>query len=197
MGQLSGNNDRMTTAGSWHNHSRTPGVMGRERTTMDDVQDVASDLSAVLREAIPALAAISEADSHRTRGIESWSRKQVLGHLVDSALNNLHRFVRAQQSDRLTFPDYDQGHWVAAGGYDERPWPALVSLWGELNAQVAHVISRIPAPRLTTPCRIGDGQPVSLEFIARDYVKHLRHHLEQVLDPEASLGRKYKPFAEA
>jgi hypothetical protein len=38
---------------------------------------------------------------------------------------------------------------------------------------------------------------VSLEFIARDYVKHLRHHLEQILDPEASLGKKYQSFAEA
>jgi len=164
---------------------------------MAKVNDVAQDLGAIVRVTVPALEAMSEADSHRTRGNGSWSRKQILGHLVDSALNNLHRFVRAQQSDRLIFPGYDQGHWVAAGGYDERPWPALVSLWGGLNAQVAHVISRIPARRLATPCRIGDGPPVTLEFIARDYVTHLRHHLEQILDPDASLGKKYKPIAEA
>lgn len=163
---------------------------------MSNVQDVVTDLSAVLRETVPALGAISEADSLRTRGAGSWSRKQIVGHLIDSALNNLHRFVRAQQTDELIFPGYDQWSWVGAGGYAERPWPALVSLWGELNAQVAHVIARIPPERLDTRCRIGDGPPVSLEFIARDYVKHLRHHLEQVLDPEGSAGRKYQPFAE-
>jgi hypothetical protein len=164
---------------------------------MADVKDVADDLSALLRDTVPALESISEAESLRTRGAGSWSRKQVLGHLVDSALNNLHRFVRAQQAEELAFPGYDQRLWVAAGGYDERPWRSLVSLWAELNAQVTHVVSRIPPERLGTRCRIGDGPPVSLEFIARDYMKHLRHHLEQILDPEASLGKKYQSFAEA
>jgi hypothetical protein len=164
---------------------------------MADVQDVARDLAGVIRTAVPALEAIDEADSLRTRGEGSWSRKEVLGHLVDSALNNLHRFVRAQQAPSFTFPGYDQGHWVRAGGYDERPWTALVALWGALNAQVAHVIAHIPPARLLTPCHIGDDPAVSLEFIARDYVHHLRHHLEQILEPEASRGKKYKPLAEA
>jgi hypothetical protein len=163
---------------------------------MSNVQDVVADLSAVMRETVPALEAISETDSLRTRGADSWSRKQIVGHLIDSALNNLHRFVRAQQAEELVFPGYDQRLWVGAGAYAERPWPALVSLWSELNAQVAHVIARIPPERLGTRCRIGEGEPVSLEFIARDYVKHLRHHLEQVLDPQASMGKKYQPFAE-
>ena len=157
---------------------------------------MADELEAVLRRSVPELEAIGEAASLRNRGTGSWSRKQVLGHLVDSALNNLHRFVRAQQADELVFPGYEQRLWVDAGGYQERTWPSIVRLWSELNTQVAHVVARIPADRLATRCRIGDGPPVTLEFIARDYVKHLRHHLEQILDPEASLGKKYQAFAE-
>lgn len=163
---------------------------------MSNIHDVVADLRDTLRQTMPALEAISETDSLRLRGAGSWSRKQILGHLIDSALNNLHRFVRAQQTEELVFPGYDQRRWVDAGGYSERPWPALVSLWGALNAQVAHVIAAIPAERLGTPCRIGDGPPVSLEYIARDYVKHLRHHLEQVLDPSASMGKTYESSAE-
>jgi hypothetical protein len=158
---------------------------------MAGVQDVARDLLEVLRRTVPALEAIDEPGSLLTRGPGSWSRKQVLGHLVDSALNNLHRFVRAPQASELVFPGYEQRSWVDAGGYQERPWRSVVSLWSELNAQVAHVVSRIPPDRLATPCRIGDGPPVTLEFIARDYVKHLQHHLQQILDPEASLGKRY------
>lgn len=163
---------------------------------MPALQDVADELDAVRRRTVPELEAIDEPGSLRTRGAESWSRKQVLGHLVDSALNNLHRFVRAQQADELVFPGYEQRSWVDAGGYQERPWRSIVSLWSELNAQVAHVVARIPPERLATHCRIGEGPPVTLEFIARDYVKHLRHHLEQILDPEASLGQKYQARAE-
>jgi hypothetical protein len=163
---------------------------------MSNVQDVAADLGDILRQTVPALEAIGEADSLRLRGAGSWSRKQIVGHLIDSALNNLHRFVRAQQTEELVFPGYDQRRWVDAGGYAERPWRDLVGLWGALNAQVAHVIAGIAPERLGTPCRIGDGPPVSLELVARDYVKHLRHHLEQILDPAASLGKAYESLAE-
>jgi hypothetical protein len=163
---------------------------------MSNLQDVAADLGDILRESIPALEAISEADSLRLRGAGSWSRKQIVGHLIDSALNNLHRFVRAQQAEELVFPGYDQRQWVDAGRYAERRWRDLVGLWSALNAQVAHVIAGIAPERLGTPCRIGDGPPVSLEFVARDYVKHLRHHLEQVLDPAASMGKTYESTAE-
>lgn len=159
------------------------------------VKDVADGLSGVLDDVVPRLEALSEADSHGTRGAGTWSRKEILGHLIDSAFNNLHRFVRAQQGAELAFPDYQQELWVRAGGYKERPWPALVGLWAQLNAHLAHVIAGIPADRLGTPCRIGESKPVTLEFIVRDYVTHLRHHLQQILDPAAATGKTHPPFA--
>jgi len=114
--------------------------------------------------------------------------------VIDSAVNNLHRFVRAQQGDELLFPDYDQPHWVAAGGYQDRPWSSLVDLWSHLNAHLAEVMARIPAERLEVTCRIGDSQPLSLEFIVRDYLRHLRHHLGQILDPGAAARKTHPPF---
>jgi len=162
---------------------------------VNDVKDVARDLSATVDDSVPGLTAFSEGDSYRTRGPGTWSRKQILGHLIDSALNNLQRFVRAQQGAELVFPDYDQSFWVAAGGYQDRPWAALVGLWAELNRHLAHVISRIPSDRLGTPCRIGESQSMTLDFIVRDYVKHLRHHLAQILDPEGAAWKTHPPFA--
>lgn len=159
------------------------------------VEAVADDLRRIVKTTAPQLEAIGETESLVTRGAGTWSRKQVLGHRVDSALNNLHRFVRAQQADELAFPDYDQPFWVAAGGYQERACPRLISLWAELNGQVAHVISRIPGERLRTPCRIGGSKPLTLEFIVRDYVVQLRHHLEQIVEPAASVGKAHPPFA--
>jgi hypothetical protein len=162
---------------------------------MASLADVATDLEGELERSVPRLRALSEAQSQLPWAAGKWSSKQVLGHLVDSALNNVHRFVRGQQGDGLRFPDYDQPHWVKAGGYQERPWEDLVSLWAQLNAHLAHVIRRIPSERDPIPCRIGASSTLTLGFIVRDYMRHLRHHLQQILDSEAASGRTHPPFA--
>ena len=158
------------------------------------VRDVAEDLAGLVGESVPALEAIDEEGSLTTRGEGSWSRKQILGHLIDSSLNNVQRFVRAQHEDALSLPDYDQPAWVAASGYQDRPWTDLITLWAVLNVHLVHVIARIPTGALATPCRIGGSERMTLEYVARDYVRHLRHHLEQIRDPKGSRGRTHPPF---
>lgn len=160
------------------------------------MKDLSADLERLLDQASLRLAAFSEAESELVRPGGRWSRKEILGHLVDSAANNHQRFVRAQLQGELAFPSYEQEGWVSVQGYRERPWHALVELWAQLNRHVAHVISRIPEGRLAASCRIGDGPPATLEFIARDYVRHLRHHLEQILEPERAAGKAFSSAAE-
>lgn len=110
-----------------------------------------------------------------------WTRKQILGHLLDSAANNHHRFVRAQIENTVTMPGYAQAAWVAAGRYQERPWSELVTWWSAYNRHLLHMMETVPAERLATVCRIGDGEAVTLEFLMVDYVGHLTHHLDQIL----------------
>ena len=155
------------------------------------MQDVAADILRILDDTLPRFAAFSEADAASVRPGGAWTRKQILGHLVDSAANNHQRFVRAQLQDELVFPSYEQEGWVAVQAYSERPWPSLVALWEALNRHVAHVIARIPRERLARPVRLGEHAPMTLEFVARDYVRHLRHHLEQILEPEQAAGKKF------
>jgi hypothetical protein len=159
------------------------------------VSDVAEDLTRVVSETLPAFEAIDEDGSLQTRGPGTWSRKQILGHLVDSALNNVHRFVRAPLEEDFVFPDYDQPAWVAAGGYQDRSWSDLIRFWADLNCHLAEVIRRIPPAQLATLCRLGGSEPVTLEFLVQDYMRHMRHHLQQILDPEGSRGKTHPPFA--
>lgn len=159
------------------------------------VVDVADDLAQVVTESERAFQALDEDASLKTRGEGTWSRRQILGHLIDSALNNTHRFVRAPREAELTMPDYDQPGWVAAGGYQDRSWSSLVSLWAGLNTNLVEIIRRIPQDQLETPCRIGGSEAMTLEFVVRDYMRHLRHHLEQIHDPEGSRGKTFPPFA--
>src|SRR5262249_54870827 len=80
----------------------------------------------------------------------------------------------------LSFPKYAQDSWVGLQHYNERSWEDVLALWHAYNLHLAHVISRIPESRRQVPCTIESSTPVTLGFLASDYVAHLRHHLAQV-----------------
>lgn len=144
--------------------------------------NAAAELRAIVSDNVEKLRALSEDEVMRARGAGKWVKKEILGHLIDSAFNNQQRFVRAQMTERLVWPGYDQDRWVAVQKYRERPWTELVHLWEQLNRHIAHVMANVPPARLDTKCVIGDDDPVTLEWLMSDYVRHLRHHLNQILD---------------
>jgi hypothetical protein len=142
----------------------------------------AAGLLHAVEAAEPRLLAIDETAAGGSPGPGKWSPKQILGHLIDSAANNHQRFVRAQSGEPYKGPGYAQEHWVGSQRHDLRPWPALVTLWGAYNRQLAHTLTHCPERYRDVSCEIGGGSPVTLEFVARDYVGHLKHHLRQILD---------------
>ncbi len=144
--------------------------------------EVAGELRDEVDAALPRLRRMAEADASRDRGPGKWVKKEILGHLIDSAANNHQRFVRAPAADPYVGPGYDQNAWVAANRYRQRPWNELVELWAGLNRHLAHVIAGVPPEKLQTRCLIGDDPPAPLEWWIRDYVRHLKHHLAQILD---------------
>jgi hypothetical protein len=111
---------------------------------------------------------------------ETWSKKEILGHLIDSASNNHQRFVRAQLEPELRFPAYAQEDWARSQGYGTADWRLLVDLWRLYNEHLANVIARIPTGQLATRCWIGQGEPVTLGFLVEDYLRHMDHHLRQL-----------------
>jgi hypothetical protein len=127
-----------------------------------------------------ALRVFTDAEASRTLSSGKWSKKELLGHLIDSAANNHQRFVRAQLVPELRLPGYTQNEWVACQGYSTEEWQQLVTLWASLNRHLAHLTARIPASALRTPCWIGDNDVMTLEAILVDYLRHLGHHLEQL-----------------
>ena len=145
------------------------------------MKEVGEQLVATVRNAEEKLRRISAADSERPVLGGGWSTKQVVGHLIDSASNNHQRFVRAMIQGALDFPGYDQEGCVRVAAPQTADWGMLVSLWATYNVYLAHVIAQIPESRLEVSCKIGEDKPVTLEFLARDYLAHMVHHLDQII----------------
>jgi DinB superfamily len=138
-----------------------------------------------IREAIllaePELLKISPERSRLKTNPASWSKKEILGHLVDSALNNHQRVVRGAQNLAADFPGYDQNRWVEVQNYSEIEWHELIGLFTTLNRHLCRVIENLPEEALNNECNFGSHGRVPLQFVIQDYLRHLKHHLEKII----------------
>jgi hypothetical protein len=109
-----------------------------------------------------------------------WTRKQIVGHLLDSAANNRQRFVRAAIDGHYSGLKYAQDAWVEAHGYAGQSWETLLRWWETEHEILAAAVDNIPEGRLGASCAIGDDAPVSLRFLIEDYLRHQRWHFAQL-----------------
>ena len=144
------------------------------------MEELSVRLKKVVSSAEAILSRVPETETTKPVLSGGWSRKQVLGHLIDSASNNHQRFVRASLQTSLEFPGYDQDGCVRVQDVQSAPWLLLIALWTNYNLYLSHVIANLPAEKLEASCRIGENEPVTLRFLAEDYLRHLLHHLGQV-----------------
>ena len=112
-----------------------------------------------------------------------WTRKEILGHLLDSAANNRQRFVRAAIDGTYTGPSSAQDAWVNMHAYVHLSWKTLVQWWHVEHDILLAVVERIPEERLSAMCTVGGDAPVTLRFLIEDYTRHQFHHFEQLNAP--------------
>ncbi len=145
----------------------------------------AEHLTNAVKDAEPRLHAISEAAAGaKPKGREGWSKKQELGHLIDSAVNNRLRFITAALHGKFSGHTYDGPGWVELGGWAETGWCDLIELWSRSNRALARVVERIPPEQREAQCRVGGSFRGSLEALVEDYIGHMEHHLDHILADE-------------
>lgn len=109
-----------------------------------------------------------------------WSKKEIIGHLIDSATNNHQRFVRGQ-FENIPEIRYDQNKWNEYGFYQHIDSKQIISFWTIYNKQLIEIIKRIPTENLKRQIKVGENL-LTIEFLIADYVEHLEHHLKHITD---------------
>lgn len=139
----------------------------------------------------PILLELSEELVSKKPNPQKWSRKELLGHLIDSAANNHQRFVRIQDKEDLVFDGYDQDNWVINQHYQDRKWKDIVALWYHYNCHLAFVIGEmsmdiINKSRTTHNLHqiafrtIPKEESTTLFYFINDYIDHLEYHLNHI-----------------
>ena len=146
------------------------------------MKSTVDELKAVIAKMEPAIRAIPEVEFSAKPRPEKWSRKEVIGHLIDSAQNNLRRFISARTEDRPRII-YEQDFWVSANGYQAARGEDVITLWRLLNERICAVLLAMPPDSYKSLCNTGRSEPQlnTLEWLAADYVKHMKHHMNQVI----------------
>jgi hypothetical protein len=153
--------------------------------------NVAEDLRGTIQTALPLLAEITDEEASVPRAPGKWSRKEILGHLIDSACNNQQKFIRTRAQEHLDFVGYQQNFWVESQRYNAVDWNSLVAFWRAYNLHLAHVIENTDAALLANSITIDDHGTFTLEFIMKDYVEHAKHHLLQIL-PDGPFSNNFE-----
>lgn len=109
-----------------------------------------------------------------------WSKKEILGHLIDSATNNHQRFIRGQFEDSPIIT-YAQDQWNIYNHYQMMDKTAIIAFWTAYNKQLIEIIRLIPEENLQKTCTTNDGSTITIEYLINDYIAHLEHHLKQIV----------------
>lgn len=144
------------------------------------IEKAISQLEYLINSVPNLLAEINENDFSAKPLPEKWSKKEILGHLIDSATNNHQRFVRGQFEDKPEIR-YDQNNWNRCSFYQEIEVKQLISFWTTYNKHLLEIIKRITNENLAKQVKVGDNL-LTLEFLIVDYVAHLEHHLKQIIN---------------
>ena len=145
------------------------------------MSDLRQRLIETLTESQGVLSSISESEASFKSHPAKWSRKEILGHLVDSAINNLQRFTEVQfKTKPYQMRGYNQDALVTSNNYQNDNFQNITALWIAINNRIAMVMEHQTEESLGFKIKTLDGGLVDLQYLMTDYIDHMRHHLRQI-----------------
>ncbi len=150
-----------------------------------EFNEIINPLKSLIDEWEPVLAGLSEQVISQRQNTQGRTIKQILGHMTDSASNNLHRIVHLQyDSMPSNFPDYanlgNNDRWIKIQNYQEEEWDLLIQHWKYSNLHLIHVIRNVDPAALENEWISALNMKVSLREMIIDYLRHFKLHLSEI-----------------
>lgn len=158
------------------------------------VKQAAAELRLLITTYSTAFTALQEEEFGAKPNPQKWSKKEIVGHLIDSAQNNLRRFIVGQYESTPPHIVYDQDFWVKANNYQNMTSMDVIVMWMLVNFRISEVLDAMPEENYNKQCNTSKGEPqlYTLEWLAQDYVRHMKHHINQIVP--GSFDIKYNTY---
>ncbi len=150
-----------------------------------EFEPITQGLLNLIEEWEPKLLGISNDIITERRNSQNRTIKQIVGHMIDSASNNIHRIVHLQyQKSPLKFPNYatngNNDRWIAIQNYQDEDWNNMVNLWKYCNWHIVHVIKNVDSSKLENQWYYSEERLISLKEGIIDYLRHFKLHLDEI-----------------
>ena len=148
-------------------------------------EPIIQELLSLIEEWEPKLSVLPIHVITERRNSQNRTIKQIIGHMVDSASNNIHRIIHLQyQQSPLIFPDYanlgNNDRWIALQNYQEEEWTSLVQLWKYINLHFCHVVQNINTEKLENEWLSALSEKITLKAMVVDFPRHFRLHIDEI-----------------
>lgn len=146
------------------------------------MEEVVQQLESIVAGYSAKLLNFSEEELTHQPAPGKWSRKEIIGHLIDSAQNNIRRFVITQY-ESSPHVVYAQNDWVSIQHYKDYDSKDLITLWQLLNKHIGIILKNLAKEKYQLQCNTGMEKEElhTIEFLAKDYITHHLHHLNQIV----------------
>ncbi|OJJ22195.1 hypothetical protein BKI52_09150 [marine bacterium AO1-C] len=143
--------------------------------------DVLKRLDDLLKQGQDYFNQATDANISKKPGPEKWSKKEILGHLIDSAVNNLQRFTEIQfEGKPYKIRKYNQDELVKANDYQNADIGEIIGFWLAINQRISILMKQQTEETLAFKIEVDKGEIADLRFLMTDYVDHLEHHIKQI-----------------
>ncbi len=146
------------------------------------MKETAAKLENLVKIGFDYISKSSEQELSKKINDKTWSKKEVMGHLIDSGINNLQRFTEIQFEEKpYKIRKYNQNELVIANDYQNSDTNEFVQLWISINNRIKNIMLQQSETSLNFEIELDHGKISDLKFLIKDYVDHLEHHLKQIM----------------